>query len=225
MVVPIDRKNPDRRAEGLVYRGARRMLGGSSESFFDANFVRSNGLPNVAELDEVTGGLLWLQPLMATQTSIVHDGWDPGIEPAQAATAWDAWGEDRPDTTVHAWNQVSLIQPESDERGALPRRFRIELEFEREADLKRRARTSSLILVEDVAFPVSDGTRLPKPGGHIKIDGEWMQVTLISGDRVTVRRGQRGTQIVAHAPDSLIHWGLALVREVPVSLYREDWDL
>lgn len=223
-VVPMDLKDPDARSEGLLYRGARK-LGDGGESYFDKRFIRGNGMPRVAELDEVTGGLLWLQPLMATQTSIVHDGWKPGIEAAQAATSWDAWGSDRPDETVHAWNQASRLMPNVKDRGLLPRRFRIELEFERALDRQRRPRTAQRVELTDVSFDVTDGERLPKPGGFLKIEGEWMKVVRITGDRVNVKRGMRGTQTMVHDPDLIVHWGLQLVREIPVALYREDWDL
>ena len=115
--------------------------------------------------------------------------------------------------------------PIVDGQPLLPRRVRIELEFERPQDRRRRARTMQRIELTDVAFTVSDSRCLPKPGQHLKIDGEWMRVRDIRGDRVTVARGQRGSEIMAHDPGSMVHWGMALVREVPVALYREDWDL
>jgi hypothetical protein len=224
-VLPVDPRDPDRRAEGLVLRGARRLTVDRADSFFDSGFVRAGGKPDLSRLDEVTAGLLWFQPLMATQTSIVHDGWIPGVDEAEVATAWDAWNEERPDTTVHAWNELPLAQPRAEERCILPRRFRVELEVERQADLRRRARTLDRIEPDDLAFGVTDGTRLPRPGAFVKVDGEWMRVAQVRGDRVQVERGQRGTAPVAHDPGALLHWGLPLVRELPVALYREDWDL
>jgi len=224
-IVPVDPSDPDRRAEGLVLRGARRVTVDRSDSFFDTGFIRGRGQPDLSRMDEVTAGLLWFQPLMATQTSIVHEGWVPGVDVAEVATSWDAWVEDRPDTTVHAWNQPPLVQPRAEERCLLPRRFRIELEVEREADLRRRARTLDRLEPDDVTFRVTDGTRLPRPDAFVKVDGEWMRVAEVTGDRVRVKRGQRGTAPVAHDPGALVHWGMPLVRELPVALYREDWDL
>jgi hypothetical protein len=223
-VVPMSTKDVDRRSEGLIYRGARKLNDGG-ESFFDSNFIRSGGLPQTNELDEVSAGLLWFQPLFATQTSIIHSGWDPGVEPHQSATSWDFWREDRPDTTMHHWNQPSRMMPSVKDRGILPRRIRVELEFEREADHKRRARTTEQIELTDVTLQVTDGRRLPQSGAFIKLEGEWMEVTRVDGDRVSVKRGQRGTQAIVHGRGVLVHWGLPLVREIPVALYREDWDL
>jgi hypothetical protein len=224
-IVPLSVQERDRRAEGLVYRGARRLADAKSDSFFESSFIRGSGQPHVEELDELSGGLLWLQPLMATQTSIVHNGWSLGGEPPDAATSWDAWERGRPDTTVHAWNQPNRGMPAPGERPLLPRRLRVEVEFERPEDRKRRARTLSRVELTDVAFDINDGTRLPPAGQHVKVDGEWMLVTRVSGDRVIVKRGQRGTDVMIHDPDALVHWGLGLAREIPVALYREDWDL
>lgn len=223
-ITPLSIKQRDERAEGLVYRGARR-LSGAGDSYFNQGFIRGDQTPILEELDEVTAGLIWFQPLMATQTSIVHESWDIGTEAPDAATSWDAWRAERPDSTIHQWNQEGYGMPKVDGRPLLPRRIRIELEFERPKDRLRRARTLARIELTDVGFEVSDGRRLPKPGGFIKIDGEWMQLRDVRGDRITVRRGQRGTDITVHDPDALVHWGLTLVREIPVALYREDWDL
>lgn len=223
-VVPLSVRDPEKRAEGLIYRGARR-LSGKGSSYFDQNFIKSGGRPNTVELDEVSAGLLWFQPLMATQTSIVHSGWEIGTEPSDAATSWDAWRGERPDTTVHAWNQENRGMPVSKDSPLLPRRIRIELEFEREKDRERRPSLLDRLELTDVGFTVSDGRRLPKPGAYIKIEGEWMQLKDVRGDHVTVMRGQRGTETMIHDPGHMVHWGLPLVREVPVALYREDWDL
>jgi len=59
----------------------------------------------------------------------------------------------------------------------------------------------------------------------VLIHGEWMLVTDVAGRRVTVRRAQRGTDPRPHAAGSMVHYGLRMVREVPVELYREDWNL
>jgi type II secretory pathway pseudopilin PulG len=225
VIVPMDRKQPEARAEGLLYRGARRLADRASASYFEPGFIRASGMPHVEELDEVTGGLLWFQPLMATQTSIVHDGWSIGGEQRDASTSWDAWEQDRADTTIHAWNQPNRGMARAEDRAVLPRRVRLEVEFERPVDRKRRAHTLTRIEQADVGIDVDDGQRLPGRGHHVKIDGEWMLVTRVSGDRLTVKRAQRGTEAMIHDPGAMVHWGLNLSREVPVALYREDWDL
>jgi hypothetical protein len=61
----------DARSEGVLWRGERRLSGGAGLSFFDAGFLGRTHKPPPGALDEVTGGILWLGPLFATQTSIV----------------------------------------------------------------------------------------------------------------------------------------------------------
>ncbi|MFT7667364.1 MAG: prepilin-type N-terminal cleavage/methylation domain-containing protein [Planctomycetota bacterium] len=223
-IVPMSMQDSEARAEGLVFRGVRRVSD-PSDSFFDPGFLKSNGQVRTEELDEVSGGILWLQPLMATQTSIVHESWDIGTEAPDAATSWDAWELDRPDMTIHGWNEPNDGMPKVKDRPLLPRRIRLELEFERPKDRMRRASTLTRIELSDVAFEVTDGRRMPSPGAHIKIDGEWMLVSTVRGERVTVKRGQRGTEIAIHDPQALVHWGLAIIREIPIALYQEDWNL
>jgi len=225
VLTPMSKKDADARSEGLFYRGVRRLIEGDGDSFFSDDFIQRSGLPRLAELDEVTGGLLWFQPLCATQTSIVHDGWSIGGDLKDASTSWDGWNHARPDTTVHAWNVPGAGMPGISDHALLPRRIRLELEFERPADRKRRTRTTGHIELTDTSFDVDDGERLPESGRYVKIEGEWMRVTGVSGRRVTVARGERGSEVVAHDSGALVHWGLNLVREVPVRLYREDWDL
>jgi hypothetical protein len=58
----------------------------------------------------------------------------------------------------------------------------------------------------------------------VLLDAEWMRVVAIDGDRLVVERAPRGTTAVPHGPSSLVHWGLRLVREVPVANSREDWN-
>lgn len=227
VVVPVGgRREPDARAEGLLYRGARRLVrAGDPDSFFSNGFVRQSGMPRLDQLDEVTGGLLWLQPLFATQTSIVHEGFELGDGLEDAASSWDAWNLARPDTTLHAWNEPGAGMPQAREHALLPRCVHFEVEFERPIDRKRRTRTSTSVELGDVAFEVDDGERLPGVGEHVKLDGEWMLLRGVDGRRVTVKRGARGTTATIHDAGTLIHWGLTLTGQVPVAMYREDWDL
>ena len=224
-VLPFDLKDRDARSEGLNTRGARRLDDTQSRSFFEEDFFSASGKPDAGALDEVTAGLLWFQPLLATQTSIVHDGWFLGGELADAATSWDAWALERPDTTRHAWNAPGAGMPRIGENPLLPRRVRIELEFERAVDRKRRTRTLGVVELTDVAFDLDDERLMPEPGTHIKLDGEWMLVKTIRSNQLTVERAVRGTRAMIHEAGTMVHWGLTLVREVPVDLYREDWNL
>jgi hypothetical protein len=103
---------------------------------------------------------------------------------------------------------------------------RVELEFERDRDRRRRTRLTLPLAPADGVLVVANGAGVPaRPGAHVKVDAEWMLVVDRTGDRVAVRRGQRGTQPALHAAGAMVHWGAPQVREVPVAMYREDWDL
>ncbi|MDP6539164.1 MAG: hypothetical protein QF903_00620 [Planctomycetota bacterium] len=217
----------DARAEAIAWRGARLALDDTRRTFFDPGFFdAASGEPDAGELEDVTGGLLWVGLSFATQTSIVHDGWELGDRLEHAASSWDAWNRGRPDTSVHPYNEPGTGMPEVRERPLLPRRVRIEIELERETDRKARTRLTEHLAASDSTFSVDDPTRVPRgEDAFVNLDGEWMRVTGVSGSRVSVRRGQRGSEPVPHEPGSMVHWGARVVREVPITLYREDWNL
>jgi len=223
-VLPIRKGDADRNSVGILMRGVR-LKTAESQSLLADDFFRTNGQPAPGSLEEVTGGVLWLGVLSATQTSIVRAGWDIGDGLRDAATAWDAWGGDRLDPTRHAWNVPGAGMPTVDNDALLPRRVRIEVELERDADLRRRTRLNSPVAASDNLLEVDDVMRLPRNGHFIKIDGEWMELKSRVAGRATVRRGARGTDATVHAAGARIHHGERLVREVPVALYREDWNL
>jgi len=216
----------DARAEGVIWRGQRLLGRAGGESFFDPAFLGRDHRPAPGALEEVTGGLLWMGLLFATQTSIVHDGWKVGPELEHAATSWDAWSRQRPDLTLHVYNEAGAGMPRVEGRPLLPRRVRVELEFERPVDRKRRPRLALAAAASDAVLVLDDATRLSaEAGAHVQVGGEWMKIRDVSRDRVTVQRGRRGTEPLVHPAGAMVHWGPAVVREVPVRLYREDWNL
>jgi len=212
---------------GTIWRGERLIHGGGSE-FLDDSFIQLSGYPISGQLNELTGGILWLQPLFATQTSVVHDGWMIGDGMEDVATSWDAWktgDEWRPDDTRHDWNGRSPWMPRVGEHPRLPRKVRIEMEFEDPMQRRRRTRLSVDLAASDVSLVVDDGTRVPKPDEFMLIDAEWMRVRTKDGRRVTVERGVRGTAAAWHDAGALISHGGTVVRELAVPTYREDWKL
>jgi prepilin-type N-terminal cleavage/methylation domain-containing protein len=225
LVVPASLTDPSARAEGELWRKERLVTDAASKSFFAPDFLgKSNRAPAAA--DEVGGGCLWLGMLFATQTSNVHDGWKAGPELDGAATSWDAWAKRRPDKDAHPWNEPGAGMPRVKDRPLLPRRVRVELELERSSDRTRRTRTTSSIETGDTSVQVDDGDKIPREeGSFVLVDAEWMLVRSVDGRNVTVARGQRGTKTAMHAPGVLVHYGLKIVREVPVATYREDWNL
>jgi hypothetical protein len=216
---------PDRRAEGLLWRG-QRPRGGAGDSFFGDDFFPRSGTPPPGSADEVSGGVLWLAFAFASQTSVVHDGWSIGSGLADAQASWDAWGLGRPDRDVSEWNEPSAGMPSAREHALLPRRVRVELEIERPEDVKRRARLAEFLPADEVSLVLDDGRRIGRgEDAHVRVGGEWMRVRSVDGNRLVVERGVRGTEAVRHDAGVVVHQGQRLVREVPVALYREDWDL
>jgi prepilin-type N-terminal cleavage/methylation domain-containing protein len=227
-VAPASTSDPDAHAEGVLWRGEQlaTMAPGAAGSFFEPSFFPRSNQPPTDRVEEVSTGLIWLSFELATQTSIVHDGWKLGDGPEDAVASWDAWSLARPDPEVHAWNEPPRSAPRPRGRALLPRRVRVEIEIERPADRRRRTRLAAPVEAGDASFNVEDGRRLPRgEDALVLVDGEWMGVVSVTGDRVQVRRGLRATGARRHAAGAMLHYGQRLVREVPVATYREDWDL
>lgn len=224
-VVPASITDRDARAEGILLRGEQ-LRADDQGSFFDPSFFPRSNEPAVDRVQEASTGLLWLSFQCASQTSVVHDGWTLGHGLEHACAAWDAWSLGRPDEEVHPFNEPSPGMPDRAEHAALPRRIRVEIELERPGDRRRRTRLLDELDALETAFAVEDGRRVPRGAdAFVKLGGEWMRVLAVDGDRVQVRRGERGTDARRHDRGELVHHGQRLVREVPVALYREDWNL
>jgi hypothetical protein len=107
----------------------------------------------------------------------------------------------------------------------LPRRVRVTFEVQPERDILRRTTMRAAIDHQVNQFIVADGMRLPEGGTHILVDEEWMLLLSKSGDRVNVKRAQRGTLAGAHKPGTLVQYGWSTTREIPIAMFREDWNL
>ena len=224
LVAPASLTDPDARAEGIVWRGERLLADATTKSFFAPDFLGSSGRPPAGATEELTGGILWMQVLLAAQNSVVHERWQPGLEPGDAAASWDAWDKGRPDPSFLAWNQKHPGVHPTHGRPALPRRVRLELEIERESDRTRRTRLVALADQADGRIALDDGSRMPEPGAFVRIDAEWLLVSSVDGDSAAVVRGQRGTTPRTHTRGTLVHWGAPLTRELSVTTSREDWN-
>lgn len=210
--------------EGLLMRGVR-LVDGSLGSYLDPGFFARSGLPPADSLIEVTAGVLWFQPLMATPTSQVDDGWVAGPRAQDVASAWDGKGADRPDPDRHVFNEVPRYQTRGAEGTLLPRSVRIEIEFESAKEREKRPTLSEGIDPNAVRFEVSSGDSLPRAtGSHVLIGGEWMRVVAVDGDYVTVQRGARATLPAPHAAEALVHFGQSVVTEIPIPMYQDDWS-
>lgn len=219
------------RGQGLLMRGEALLAPGSVGKFFKSDFFSSSGRPKVGALEEVSAGLLWLGLQFATQTSIIWDGWNLGSGLEHSCASWDAWKRSSddplsPDWEAHPWNMAGAGMPALSGSPLLPRRVRVELEFERPADLRRRPTLLEPLEKQTASFEVSDGAGLPyKKGRHILIDGEWMEVQNLRGDRVSVKRAARGTAAMHHEIGARVHFGETVTVEVPVAMHSDDWNL
>lgn len=228
-VLPVSQKK-DLRADGVLFRGERLVMSGAQGSYFRPGFFDERGRPPVGSLEEVTGGLLWCGVALAKQTTLIDPsrsdgGWDIGTTPGKASACWDAWQTGRLDEGVHEWNSPAVGMPTPGELPALPRQVRLEIEFERPLDRRRRTRTIEVLDASVNSFDVSNGERIPPVGRHIKVGPEWMQVTGRTRDRIRVKRGQRGTEPVHHDAGLMVHWGVPVITEVRVDQFNDSWDL
>jgi hypothetical protein len=218
--------NLDLRAEGSLWRGERLVGDEQGLSFFDERYISTTGQPTPGTTQDVSRGVLWLGMAFASQTTSLYDGWSLGAALESAWPSWDAWLRKRANFERHTWNEFGAGMVLPAERPLLPRRLRLELEIEREKDLKRRTRLSALLEPAESRLALDDSTRVPSERGrHVLVDAEWMEILSVSGSGASVRRGARGTTPAMHKRGSLVHWGETLVRELPLSIQQEDWGL
>ena len=226
--------------EGVLLRDERFLDDPDRLSFFDPRFLpvtSLSGRPTEGLTEELLRGVLWMEPALATQTTLTDTNlgpedasfqWKVGDRISDGASSWDAWNLDRPDLGLSSLNEPGVGMPDLDPArpGAtplLPRRVRVSFEIQRPKDLRTVLRAP--IDHDETSFSVADGERLPPEGGHFLVDEEWMQLLSKSGDRVTVQRGQRGTLGTPHKASAPIQFGWRTLREVPIGLSREEWNL
>lgn len=225
LVAPASITDRDARSTGILWRGERLVTDARSKSFFANDFFGSSNLPPAGSTFEVTGGVLWLSIVCASQATDLEDGWVLARDASAAAPSWDAWSKDRPNPAVHPWNERHPALPTARGRPVLPRRVRVEVEIERPIDRLRRTRTLEAVDNQVTVLLVDDGDRVPaEVGRHVLVDAEWMKLTSVDGRRLVVERGQRGTTPAPHAAGALVHWGLAMTTEVTIPAHRTEWE-
>ncbi|MEM9378841.1 MAG: hypothetical protein AAGB93_02750 [Planctomycetota bacterium] len=225
-VVPEADRGPERYL-GVLYRSERVDEPDSAPVLLGSDAFDRSGLPDLTLAREVARGVLWMRPLLATQTTMLGErGWTTGEGVAAAATSWDAWRRGRPDLDVTEWNEPSPGMPRRGARPLLPRRVLIELEIQRPQDRERAPRLLETTDEGTTSLLVTSGASLVRRvGTHVLVGGEWLRVTAVRGDRITVRRGQRGTARRTLKEDALVLFGESVVIDVPVPLHEDDWRL
>ena len=214
------------RYEGLLVRGERLIGSDGLGEFFDEDWFGPRGLPPAGSTREVSGGLLWFGLQFATQTTVVWEGWKIGEMLEDSAASWDAWNRRRPDGESHVWNEPGAGMPAVEDAPLLPRRVRLELEFQSARERTRRTRLSQSLSKGSAVIRVDEPDGLPgSRADHILVGGEWRELLRGSGDSLTVRRGVRGTSPLDHDVGTLVHWGDRIVIELPISTHSDDWNL
>ena len=224
-LMPRVTESPTRTVDRVLWRGERIVGDPDSISHLDERFFDAAGRAPAGAMEEVSGGVLWFGMSFATQTSTLWDGWSFGETLADCTHQWDAWTRERPDRDTHVWNEPHVGMPRADEHPVLPRRVRVELTVERQSDLKRRTTLDQRLESDQNTLFVRHADRLPAEGDYLLVDEEWMRVRDKAGRRVSVERGVRGSRALPHDADALVHYGPTLRYELPVRLYREDWNL
>jgi len=222
-LLPSASDEPEQRSLGVLWRGERRV-DADSTSFLDSDFFSTNGKPAPGSLEYVTGGVLWFEPSFASQTSIIHSEWKLGRRLEDCATGWDAWSRSRGDQGLTDLNAPPSGVGLAGELPLFPRRVRIVLELERPKDLKFRTKLSEALDHESTEVRVRNSDKLPGQGLMILVDEEWMRVVDTGRGYALVQRGQRGTLPASHPSGVLVHYGLALERELLVPVSRENWN-
>lgn len=211
------------RGDGLLLRGERVLAGAPEDSFFAADFFDGAGAPPGVFAQELARGLLWFDVLLADETSLLYGEWKPGTELGDVARAWDGWGLGRPDAERHNFNRT-LPQPTTgDPSLRLPRRMRLEFEFEPPRERERRPKLTAEIDAEARFLPLDAPTRLPEAGTLLLLGEEWVELLSASSSGAQVNRAQRGTRAAVHRPGERLQWGQGFAREFAPAVRREDW--
>ena len=225
-IVP-DGREGDERFSGTLLRQERVHTAGTVHVLTEDGALDSRGYPDLAEAREVVSGVLWLRPLLATQTTrTAASGWRVHDGLGTAATSWDAWRRSRPDVEASAWNEPAPGMPISGSRPLLPRAIRLEIEVQRASDRARAPRLVEAVEETRNTFEVSNGALLERVvGRHVLIAGEWVELASVSGDLATVRRARRGTSARPLSSGASVLFGEPLVIEIAVPVHDDDWRL
>lgn len=228
-VVPSGGEGAER-TTGVLLRSERLHTPGEPLRFMTDEAFDRVGFPAAwTRPQEIAGGVLWFEPLLATQTSDISGagGWGSASSGAKAAaTSWDAWRRGRPDVDVSAWNEPVAGMARAGDRPLIPRAVRLHIEVERAADRRRAPVLGASVDPVATTIAVSSTARLQGAvGRHVLVGPEWMHVRQVRADALVVTRGRRGTSARAHAPGTKVLLGESATLVVPLMLHDDDWGL
>lgn len=206
----------------VLWRGERLVDDRSRPSAFDDGFFQF-GFPPPGSAEPLHGGVLWFELQFAGRGTRLDRGWQVGATPQDAVRAWDARGGARLDPALHDFNRPYAALPSYRGEPLFPRRIRLVLEIEAPSDTERRATLARAVAPEDTEIVVDQPRHLPRPDTFVLVGEEWMRVVRVTGNRVRVERGLRGSGALAHRPGTPLQSGRRFEREVSIPLFREDW--
>jgi len=227
-VVPTGGEGAER-TTGVLLRAERLHTPGEPLRFMtDEAFDRIGFPAEWTQPREIAGGVLWFEPLLATQTSDISGAgsWSDASGVKAAATCWDAWRRGRPDVDVSAWNEPAPGMGRAGDRPLLPRAVRLHVEVERAADRRRAPTLLDGVDPAATTIGVSSTARLADAEGrHVLVGPEWMLVRRVRTDALVVTRGRRGTSARAHGSGTKVLLGEGATLVVPMMLHDDDWGL
>ncbi|MEZ6005020.1 MAG: prepilin-type N-terminal cleavage/methylation domain-containing protein [Planctomycetota bacterium] len=192
-------------AAGVLYRMEQRRPEPPAAALCELSLGAEGDFLETLPLEPVAHDVLWWDVVLL-ESGVPLDA-AIGSEAGQARRAWDGLGAHRVNREVAPMNLDIADLGARHSRPRLPERVRLELEIETAADRDTRPRLAVALDREAGELEVTRGERLPEPGAFLRIDGEWLQLQSVDGDRAAVLRGQRGTLAALHERGARVHFG------------------
>ena len=108
-----------------------------------------------------------------------------------------------------------------------PHAILVRIVVARPADAPAEGLLAAPLGAEDTSLTLVDGNAFPgdPDGGMLKLDGEWLSYAERDGDRLLgLRRAQRATKALEHAPGTRVHVGRTVEFVVPILHHKDDWN-
>lgn len=200
------------------------------DRFIDPFAVPLPGSPDLPSLvvhaitTPLLGDLLHVEFLCWAQTT---RSWDDG---GGALRVWDSarggWLVDEASGGAFPFDRgpASAADPRDDIH---PQAILVRVVVAQPAGFAAEGLLAAPAAADETTLVLLNGDRFPGPvnGGFVKVRGEWMSYAERDGDLLRgVRRGQRHTKALDHAPGARVHVGRTVEFVVPVLHAKEDWN-